>query len=67
MTGPVDPGRVAEHRDHGGLRVVVEDDSIDINAAERAVRACSSPSAAIPTPNTSPERRDVWLTSMPSC
>lgn len=38
MTGPVDAGRVAEHGDHGGLRVVVEDDSIDIDAAERAVR-----------------------------
>ncbi len=38
MTGPVDAGRVAEHRDHGGLRVVAEDDSIDLDAAERAVR-----------------------------
>ena len=38
MTGPADAGRVADHRDHGGLRVVAEDDSIDLDAAERAVR-----------------------------
>ncbi len=38
LTEPVGAGRVANHRDHGGLHVVVEDNSIDIAAAERAVR-----------------------------
>jgi len=38
LTQPVGAGRPAEHRDHGSLRVVDEDDSIDLDAAERAVR-----------------------------
>lgn len=38
-TEPVGASRVAGHRDHGGLRVIAEDDSIDIDAAELVVRS----------------------------
>ena len=38
MTRPVGSGRVDRRHDHSGLRVVAEDDSIDLDAAERAVR-----------------------------